>query len=193
MNMSDSIRDGCLFGGISLIAPGRSATSSRAFFSGGPSLDEGGGDGRLVWTVPVAVEPTAPDVVVVDGFFKPLRDGGGGASSIKPCDRNWELNVLTVFGRWSELRTSMEIDAFLLAFAGDDLLLSTEESDLSSVPSLGFLGILSNLLDGEDVFDRPSLSLLEWVDFSLSLCSRCLSFELLLLLLLDAFEDEECL
>lgn len=87
MNMSDSIRDGCLFGGINLIAPGRSAGSSRAFFSGGPSLDEGGGDDRL-WTVPVAVDPTTPDDVVVAGFFSPFRDGGGGASSINPCDRN---------------------------------------------------------------------------------------------------------
>lgn len=115
-------------------------------------MDEGGGDDRLVWTVPVAVDPTAADVVVFDGFFKPLRDGGGGASSIKPCDRNCELNVLTVFGRCSELRTSIEMDAFLLT-AGDDLVLSTEESDLSSVPSLDFLEILSNLLDGEDIFD----------------------------------------
>lgn len=80
------------------------------------------------------------------------------------------------------------MDAFL--FAGDDcLLLSAEESDFSSAPSLDFLGILSNLvlLDGED-------DTFEWLDFSLSLFSRFLSLELLLLpLLLDDFDEDECL
>lgn len=102
------------------------------------------------------------------------------------------MNVFTVFGRCSELRTSIEIEAFLL-LTGDGLLSSDGLADRSSDPSFDFLGILSDLLlEGEDSFE--SLSLLEWLDLSLSLCSRCLSLELLLLLeLLEDLEDEELL
>lgn len=113
---------------MSLIAPGRSAGSSfRRFSSGAPAAsladegdEDGAGESRFVPAS--ATDPVVPPVVdAVDevvlpdeGFFSPLRDGGGGASSIRPCERNWELYVLTVFTRFSGLRTSIEIEAFLL-------------------------------------------------------------------------------
>lgn len=137
------------------MAPGRSVGSSRVFFSGGPSFEERVGDERFVGTVPVAVEPTACTGAVVvpdDGFFRPLREGGGGASSVKPCDRKFALYVFTVFGLLSRLRISMEMEAFLLA-NGD--IFWAEESDFSSTLSFrGFFGILGSLLtEGEEPFD----------------------------------------
>lgn len=149
----------------------------------------------------MAVEPITCDGVVVDdddGFLRPLRDGGGGASSVRPCERKFALYVFTVFGLLSRLRISIEMEAFLLAM-GDNFWAA--ESDFSSRLSRGFLGILGSLLtDGEETFCWPSfsfslsLSLLEeLLDLSLSLWSRCLSLELLLLLLelLDDLDDDD--
>lgn len=79
-------------GGISLIAPGFSLAidtlfrSILAFFSEeGKSLgvgddlfnEEGRDEGN-----------TVPGGVADEGFLRPLRDGGGGASSVKPWERN---------------------------------------------------------------------------------------------------------
>lgn len=81
--------------GMSLIAPGFStagvgmdkANSSLAFFSvvsrigGGEARfsEEGSDNGRIV----------VPGIgAVAAGFLRPLRDGGGGASSVRPCERN---------------------------------------------------------------------------------------------------------
>lgn len=183
------------------MAPGRSAGSSRDFFSGGPSLDKRVGDDLFVGTVPVAVEPmTGVGVVVtaaVVGFFRPLRDGGGGASSVRPCERKFALYVFTVFGLLSRLRISIEMEAFLLAI-GDSFWAAMASDFSSTLSPRGFLGILGSLLtDGDETFGWLSLSfslslslLEELLDLSLSLCSRCLSLELLFELLDDFDEDE---
>ena len=122
--------------------PGRSMGSSLALFSAvtpastASRLDDDVGE--LRFSVPVAVDPITTeelpeellDAAVAageavdgedadDGFFNPLRDGGGGASSIRPCERNCELYVLTVLTRFSGLRTSIEIEAFLLGMVVD--------------------------------------------------------------------------
>uniref|UniRef100_A0A182U1U5 Uncharacterized protein n=1 Tax=Anopheles melas TaxID=34690 RepID=A0A182U1U5_9DIPT len=133
---------------MSLMEPGRSMGSSLALFSAvTPASTASRPDdeiGELRFSVPVAVDPITAeelpeellDAAVAageavdgedadDGFFNPLRDGGGGASSIRPCERNCELYVLTVLTRFSGLRTSIEIEAFLLGMVVD---LATLES-----------------------------------------------------------------
>lgn len=82
--------------------PGRSSGSSLGFFSTGDPAKIASlavGMGELRFTVPIAVDPIVVDVLFVDavdgevdvGFFKPFRDGGGGASSMRPWERNCEL------------------------------------------------------------------------------------------------------
>lgn len=87
--------------------PGRSTGSSFAFFSTGAPANVASrpdpGVGELRFTVPIAVDPIVVEEVLEDeaaegdvdddddGFFRPFRDGGGGASSMRPCERNWEL------------------------------------------------------------------------------------------------------
>jgi len=56
-----------------------------AFFSVGESL--GGGEGRFSGGG-MANRAGAAGTVDDVGFFRPLRDGGGGASSVRPCDLN---------------------------------------------------------------------------------------------------------
>lgn len=71
------------------LAEGTLFISIFGFFSVGES--RGGGEdlfreeGRDVGNM----EPPKTGVTALeDGFFRPLRDGGGGASSVKPWERN---------------------------------------------------------------------------------------------------------
>lgn len=82
------------FGGISLIAPGFSLAtvtllmSILAFFSEGKSL----GGGEVLFSDEGREEGnTVPGGVVEEGFLRPLREGGGGASSVRPWERNCDL------------------------------------------------------------------------------------------------------
>lgn len=82
---------------MSLIAPGFSLATDKLlisildFFCVGESLLVGGGDGRFSDDGKLA-GITVPGADAVEaGFFKPFRDGGGGASSVRPCERNCDL------------------------------------------------------------------------------------------------------
>lgn len=123
--------------------------------------------------VVVAVDPMAAP----SGFFSVFLDGGGGISSTKPWFRNCELNVLTVFGRFSEsFRTSIEIDDFLTGGA------------VAASSVFGFLGILPSLSRAD-----PPITLLS-VSLSLSACDTDDSLVDLLVpeeLLLPDLEEED--
>jgi len=77
-------------GAINLTDPGRSTCpltllmSILGFFSAGLSL-AGGGDERF--NAGVDVIEGVVEIVEV-GFLRPFRDGGGGASSVSPWERN---------------------------------------------------------------------------------------------------------
>jgi len=81
-----------------------------AFFSVGESL--GGGEGRFSGGG-MANRAGAAGTVDDVGFFRPLRDGGGGASSVRPCDLNLDWYVFTVAVFSVSRRISIEIEAFL--------------------------------------------------------------------------------
>lgn len=107
---------------------------------------------------------------VDDGFFKPFRDGGGGASSMRPCERNCELYVLTVLGRFSGLRTSIEMDAFLLGMLVEELPPLADEEDLEPLTAV-LLPLVSDPLSLPPASLDPfrgsfaSLLLLPWLPF----------------------------
>lgn len=81
-----------------------------AFLSVGDSF--GGGDERLIEG---GAAKRAGEAGTVDdvGFLRPLRDGGGGASSVRPCDLNFDWYVLTVAVFSVSRRISIEMEAFL--------------------------------------------------------------------------------
>lgn len=157
------------------MAPGFSLATVRLlisildFFCVGESLLLGGGDGRFSDEGKL-VGMTVPGADVVEaGFFKPLRDGGGGASSVKPCERNCDLYVLTVFAFSESRRISMDIEAF---FEGIVIEVGFTASDSDS--SFGFFGIRPSLsIDGVDGLTAMSLSFSACVSFSRSLSFLC--------------------
>lgn len=156
--MKEYLRFG--LGAMSLIAPGFSVTvgeSSLKRFS----FSIGGGETDCRFRLIVAAGMAVPGAEVDDGFLSPRREGGGGASSASPWLRNCELNVFTVFGRFSvSLRTSMEMEAFLAAMASLDFVSPVDSVVSAEDIALAFFGILPNLLiDGGITLDRVSLSL----------------------------------
>lgn len=136
--MSSMKRCLLFLGAISLTDPGRSTCPLRllmsilGFFSTGVSL-LGGGEG-LFSAVAAGNTDGAVDVGAVDvGFLRPLREGGGGASSVRPWDRNLDWYVFTVAVFSVSRRISIDIDAFLFGMDIDFGFCT------SASPSLDFL------------------------------------------------------
>lgn len=166
INSDSSICCLLFLGAISLAAPGLSTCpatllmSILAFLSVDKSL--GGGDGRFSedgTAIKAGEAATADDV----GFFRPLRDGGGGASSVRPCDLNLDWYVFTVAVFSVSRRISIEMEALR------DMI----GIDLGFCASLSFAEAVGDVLAAFDAATAGGgISLL-----SLSLSLSCLEDE----------------